>query len=131
MIISHSRRFVILAPWKTASSTLRARLGTYSESPYDAFYHLNPVLGRVVHQHMTYVGFAGLPESRLGYRIAAFVRNPYDRVYSGFRQLWKDIQQQPHMEYPDAYVRGVVGAQLAENLSQRCRAGSSSSRGSI
>ncbi len=123
MIISHSRRFVILAPWKTASSTIRARLGGYSESPYDTFYHLNPVLERVVHQHVTYADFAALPESRLGYRTAAFVRNPYDRVYSGFRQLRRDIENQPHMDFPDARVRDVVTAQLAENLSQIFRAG--------
>jgi hypothetical protein len=116
MIISHRRRFVILLPWKSASSTLHGRLGSYSESPYSRFYELNPVLKRVVHQHMTYADFAALPESRLGYRTAAFVRNPYDRVFSGFRQLQKDIETQPQQDFPHPEVRRLVMAQLSENL---------------
>ncbi len=122
MIISHRRRFVILVPWKTASSTLRARLGGYSESPYGTFYHRSPELGRVVHQHLTYADFAQLPESRLGYRTAAFVRNPYDRVYSGFHQLIKDIRHQPHARFPDPEVRALVMEQLARNYAQLGRA---------
>ncbi len=66
MIISHRKRFIILAPWKTASSTIRARLGGYCESPYSTFYHFNPILKRVVHQHLTYADFAALPESAPG-----------------------------------------------------------------
>jgi hypothetical protein len=123
LIISHSRRFVILAPWKAATSTVRARLGQYSESPYSEFYAFNPILERVVHQHLTYADFAALPESRLGYVTAAFVRNPYDRVYSGFRQLQKDIRQQPSAEFPDPDVRALVMRQLGENRSQLERAG--------
>jgi hypothetical protein len=123
MIISHRKRFVVLAPWKTASTTIRARLGTYCESPYSPFYHLNPILNRVVHQHMTYADFAALPESRLGYRTAAFVRNPYDRVYSGFAQLQKDIGEQPLADFPEPAVRTLVMAQLSDNFSQLARAG--------
>ncbi len=122
MIISHRRRFVILAPWKTASSTIRARLGTLCESPYSAFYHLNPDLGRVVHQHLTLADFAELPESRLGYRTAAFVRNPYDRVYSGFHQLIRDVSHQPRADFPDEEVRALVMMQLAENYAHLGRA---------
>ncbi len=123
MIISHRHRFVILAPWKAATQTTRARLGVYCESPYDVFYELNPVLKRVVHQHMTYADFCALPESRLGLRTAAFVRNPYDRVYSGFRQLQKDIKQQPMSDFPSPAVRRLVMDQLSENFAQLCRAG--------
>jgi hypothetical protein len=123
MLISHNKRFVVLAPWKTASSTIRARLGTYCESPYSAFYHLNSSLTRVVHQHMTYADFLALPESRMGYTTAAFVRNPYDRVYSGFDQLQKDIRAQPLAEFPEPAVRTLVMAQLSENFSQLSRAG--------
>jgi Sulfotransferase family len=123
MIISHRHGFVILAPWKAASSTTRARLDTYCESPYSVFYELNPVLKRVVHQHMTYADFAALPESRLGLRTAAFVRNPYDRVYSGFRQLQRDIEQQPTRDFPSPAVRRLVMTQLAENFAQLCQAG--------
>lgn len=122
MIICHSKRFVILAPWKTASSTIRARLGAYCESPYDTFYDFNPVLKRVVHQHMTYADFAALPEARLGYRTAAFVRNPYDRVYSGFLQLQRDLREQPLASFPDPAVRRLVMGQLADNFAQLSQA---------
>jgi sulfotransferase famil protein len=122
MIISNRMRFVILAPWKTASTTVRARLGGYCESPYDVFYYFNPVLKRVVHQHLIYADFAALPESRLGYRTAAFVRNPYDRVYSAFCQLQRDIREQPAAVFPAPEVRTLVMEQLAENFSQLCRA---------
>jgi hypothetical protein len=122
VIISHSHRFVVLMPWKTASSTIRGRLGGYCESPYDAFYHLNPHLDRVVHQHMSYADFKALPESRLGYRTAAFVRNPYDRVYSGFVQLQRDICEQPKAVFTEPAVRSLVMAQRAENHAQLRRA---------
>jgi hypothetical protein len=113
---------VILAPWKSATSTLRVRLGAFSEGAYDVFYELNPVLRRVVHQHMTYADFAALPEAGLGYTTAAFVRNPYDRVYSGFLQLQKDLRTQPQMEFPDPAVRRLVLEQLVENRAQLERA---------
>jgi len=97
MIISHNKKFVMLEPWKTASQTMRARLHEHSEceSRYPGFFYFNPYLNRVVHQHITRAEFDCLPEAKLGYLTAAFVRNPYDRVNSGFRQLQKDIQEQP------------------------------------
>lgn len=123
MLISHRKRFVILAPWKTASTTVRARLGQYDESPYSPFYEFNATLKRVVHQHLTYADFLALPESRLGYTVAAFVRNPYDRVFSGFQQLQRDLQAQPQALFPDAGVRRLVMAQLRDNLGQLLDAG--------
>jgi hypothetical protein len=118
MIISHKRRFVMLLPWKTASQTMLARLRPYNESPYDGFFAFNPYLNRVVHQHITCAEFAGLPESRLEYYYGSFVRNPYDRVYSGFRQLQKDIQEQSDLPFPKPWIRDLVAKQLAENLAQ-------------
>lgn len=123
MIISHAHRFVVLAPWKTASQTLWARLGGYSESPYGSFFYFNEHLKRVVHQHITLADFSALPESRLGYRVAAFVRNPYDRTYSGFRQLQKDLEVQPRSPFPSPWIRRLVMAQLAENAAGLLRAG--------
>jgi hypothetical protein len=122
MIICPSKRFVILAPWKTASTTIRARLGSYCESPYSVFYYFNPTLKRVVHQHLVYADFAALPEARRGYRTAAFVRNPYDRVYSAFGQLQRDIREQPSAEFPSEAVRRLVMAQLTDNFAQLSRA---------
>ncbi len=122
MIISHARRFVVYAPWKCASSTLHARLAPYNESPYDRFYDFNPLLNRVVHQHITCADFAALPESRAGYLTAAFVRNPYDRVYSGFRQIQRDLAEQPGMTYRQPWIRDLVLEQLSENAAQLARA---------
>jgi len=118
MIISHRKRFVMFKPWKTASSSMGARLEPFDESPYSKFFDFNPHLNRVVHQHLTCADFAGLPESRLGYFAASFVRNPYDRVYSGFRQLQKDLREQPRAAYPQPWIRDLVMKQLAENSAQ-------------
>ncbi|ORV82827.1 hypothetical protein AWC11_23295 [Mycobacterium interjectum] len=118
MIVSHRHRFVLLAPWKTASSTTHARLHDYNESPYSRFYDFNPHLQRVVHQHLTYADFRMLPESRLGYVTGAFIRNPYDRVYSGFLQLQRDIREQPNAPFPNAWIKALVMRQLADNEAQ-------------
>jgi hypothetical protein len=115
MIISHKHRFVILSPWKTASNTLGLRFNAYDESPYSRFFHFNTHLSRVVHQHLTLADFRLLPESRLGYTTASFVRNPYDRAYSGFIQLQRDIAIQPKAPYPSEWIQELVSAQLAEN----------------
>jgi hypothetical protein len=122
MIISHQKRFVMFLPWKTASQTASVRLMHYNESPYESFFYFNPYLNRVVHQHLTCAEFACLPESKLGYFAASFVRNPYDRVYSGFRQLQKDIREQTQAVYPEPWVRDHVMKQLSENFSQLCQA---------
>jgi hypothetical protein len=122
MIISHANGFVMLAPWKTASSTLHARLSRYNESPYSRFYYLNPFLNRVVHQHVTCGDFASLPESRRQLFVASFVRNPYDRAYSGFLQLQRDIRIQPMGPFAAEWIRDLVKRQLADNLEQLARA---------
>jgi hypothetical protein len=101
MTISHAKQFVMFAPWKTASSRIHRRLEQYNESPYSRFFYFNPYLQRVVHQHVTCAEFTSFPESRCGYFLASFVRTPYDRVYSGFLQLQKDIQQEPYALFPE------------------------------
>lgn len=116
MIISPRHRLVILLPWKAASQTLRARLRGINRSPYSEFFHFNPDLNRVVHQHATLADFLGMPESQRGYRVAVFVRNPYDRVYSGFKQLARDVAAQPTMRFSNPWIRELVQQQLAENL---------------
>lgn len=123
MIISHLKRFVIFAPWKTASQTLRLRLARYEESTYSPFFEFNPFLNRVVHQHLTCADYLALPEARLGYFKASFVRNPYDRAYSGFIQLQRDIAEQRTMTFPAGWIRDLVMAQLDEILAALTRAG--------
>jgi hypothetical protein len=112
----------MLAPWKTASSTAHVRLASFNESPYDRSFHFNPHIQRVVHQHITYTDFTLLPESRSGYFTAAFVRNPYDRVFSGFVQLQRDAQNQPGQSFPKPWIRDLVMRQIADNFSQLVRA---------
>ncbi len=123
MIISHRHKFVVLAPWKTASSTIWLRLSSYDEKPYSGYFDFNPHLKRVVHHHLTLADFALLPESRLGYTTAAFVRNPYDRAYSGFIQLQRDIIEQPKEAFPSDWIKHLVTDQLAEIASRLITAG--------
>lgn len=118
MVISHKKKFVVLAPWKTASSTLTARLVPFDESSYSPFYDFNIHLQRVVHQHLTCADFVGLPESRLGYLVASFVRNPYDRAYSGFLQIQRDLVEQPVASFPTSLVKELVMRQLDANRAQ-------------
>ena len=115
MIISHTHRFVLLSPWKAASSTCHERLLPYNESPYSRFFYLNKSLNRVVHQHITFAEFLSLPEGKLGYTVGAFARNPYDRAYSGFVQIQRDIAFQPQAAFPEQWIKDLVMAQLERN----------------
>jgi hypothetical protein len=69
----------------------------------------------VVHQHLTCAEFDALPEARADLLVASFVRNPYDRVYSGFHQIQRDLLEQPKAAYSRAWVRDLVLKQLKEN----------------
>jgi hypothetical protein len=122
MIVSHAKQFVMFLPWKTASQTMVVRLAPYNESPYDQFFYSNQYLNRVVHQHITCSDFVCLPESNNKYFLGSFVRNACDRVYSGFRQLQKDISEQPSATFPETRIRALVLAQLEENQAQLSRA---------
>ncbi len=122
MILSHTHNFAILVPWKTASSTLHARFEALNESPYSRFYYFSPYLNRVVHQHITCAEFSAFPESRLGYATAAFVRNPYDRVFSGFIQMQRDLRDQGQAAFPSPWIREIVLRQLDENRAALARA---------
>lgn len=123
MIIIPEKKLTILLPWKTGSQTLRTRLGPYNKSPYPSFFHYNPQLRRVLHQHITLADYLCLPEGAQSHQLATFVRNPYDRVVSGFLQAQKDIVLQPKREIAGpAWVRQLLLEQLAENKEhlERC-----------
>lgn len=122
MIVSHKHKLVMLLPWKTASQTLRARLKHVDQSPYSEFFDFNPYLNRVVNQHLTLADFMALPESRQNYRLAVFIRNPYDRVFSGFRQLFYDLNNQPLRQFPEPWIRDLVTQQLGDNFAMLCKA---------
>ena len=112
MIVIPDKKLVILLPWKTASQTLRARLGHLDQSVRSEFFHFNGDLGAVVHQHITLGQFLALPEAAQGHRLAVFVRNPYDRVVSGFLQLARDIRLQSGCAFPAEWIRRLVVRQL-------------------
>ena len=128
MLVSHEARLIILLPWKTASQTVRARLAETAASPYPHFYAFNPALHRVVHQHLTLTDFLALPEAQLGYRLAAFVRNPYDRVVSGFTQMIRDANWQPRAAFPADWIRDWVTERIAANMTGAIAAGYDASR---
>jgi len=123
MLISHSHQFILMSPWKTASSTCHETLRNYNESSYDRFFAFNPYLNRVVHQHLTLAELFALPEGRRDYKIGTFVRNPYDRAYSGFVQIQRDFQVQPKIRFDDSWIGDLVRAQIAENMSRVISAG--------
>lgn len=123
MIISHAKQFILMSPWKTASSTCHDSLAPYNDSPYPRYFHFNPWLNRVVTQHATMADLLAMPEGRLGYRRAAFVRNPYDRAYSGFLQLQRDFQDQPKIIVQPEWITQMVRAQIAHNMARIIAAG--------
>jgi Sulfotransferase family len=110
-----SRNFVILAPWKSASSTVKARLASYNEFAFDQFYHYNDSVKTVTHQHITLAQFQNLRDIKDGLFKATFVRNPYDRAWSAFQQTKRDTKLQPNSQFPDRWIRELVMEQLAEN----------------
>lgn len=123
MIISHSKRFVMLAPWKSASQTCHATLEGVNESSYERSFHYNTRLGKVVHQHIVLSDFMALPEASLGYLLASFVRNPYDRAFSGFLQLQRDLEHQPRQQFHPDWVNTLVREQISQNMSRLIAAG--------
>jgi len=123
LIISHKHQFILLAPWKCASSTAHATLESYNESPYDRFFHFNTHLNRVIHQHLTLAHLGALPEGKLGCKTATFVRNPYDRAYSGFLQIQRDFRNQPQCVFEQEWIGSLVRTQIAVNMERVIRAG--------
>ena len=123
MIISHKHAFILLAPWKCASSTCHATLEGYNQSPYNRLFHFNPHLNRVIHQHLTLAHLGALPEGKLGYKTATFVRNPYDRAYSGFLQIQRDFKEQPLLEFEETWIGSLVKTQIAANMERVINAG--------
>jgi len=121
MIVSHKHKFIVLLAWKTASQTLLARLHDYNESEYGSFFEFNSILNRVVSPHITCADLKSLPESQLKYFSASFVRNPYDRVYSGFHQLRRDVKLQRKGKFSSPMVQRLIMSQLQEIETQMAK----------
>ncbi len=113
----------VLLPWKCASQTLRTRLLPHASEPYGQLFYFNPVLGRVASQHHGFADYLTLAAQRPPRRVAAFVRNPYDRVVSGFLQLCRDARVIPQLPFADRELRAFVLAQVAQNTQELIQAG--------
>lgn len=113
----------ILLPWKCASQTLRTRLQPYAQEPYEQLFYFNPLLQRVRNQHHTYADYLLLPQSKLSHRVATFVRNPYDRVVSGFIQLCRDASVIPTLKFRTPALKTFVLDQVAQNTQDIIRCG--------
>lgn len=115
MIHIPEKKLNLLLPWKCASQTLQLRLKAYAKPKYPKLFYYNSYLNRVCQQHLELGGFLALPESKIGYALAVFVRNPYDRVYSGFHQLIRDIKVIPTLQFKDQWVKDLVLSDIAAN----------------
>jgi hypothetical protein len=115
MIHLPENKLNLLLPWKCASQTLQLRLQAHSKPKYPKLFYYNTFLHRVCQQHLELGGFLALPESKMGYALAVFVRNPYDRVYSGFQQLIRDIKVIPKLQFKNQWVKELVLSDIAEN----------------
>ena len=79
MIVSHDKRIIMFLPWKAATNTLAKRFGRHNQGRYH-FYVFEPLLGKLIHRHLTCSDFTALPEARLPFRHATFVRRDRKRL---------------------------------------------------
>ena len=91
MIVCDSPPFVVLQPWKVASTTLYRRLQIYDCGRYPQGIVYDPKLGRDITRHLPQRDLAQFPEAERKYKRVTFLRNPYDRLYSGFLQRQKRV----------------------------------------
>lgn len=95
MIVSEKPKFICFQPWKCGSSTLYSRLREYDDARYPQGEYFNTILGKNSHKHIALEDFFKLPESRQNHIRFVFVRNPYDRLYSGFVQRRHRLKNSP------------------------------------
>lgn len=106
MIISDNPKFICFQPWKCGSTTLYRRLEKFDNKKYPQGAYFNEVLGKNSHKHINLADFAKLPESEDSHVRFTFVRNPYDRLYSGFSQRRDRLKSNPPKNIdPDALRR--------------------------
>ena len=95
MIISDTPPFVIFQPWKCASTTLHHRLNSYQKRGYPQHEYFNEQLGQRSSKHITCKDFVKLQEAQSPRVRVVFVRNPYDRLYSGYLQRFDRLTRTP------------------------------------
>ena len=100
MIISDNKKFIMFCPPKVGSSTLTGRLEEY-DSRNNFFYkpRWNEEKYKIEElKHITYLEFLDYEDSKYleHYLKFCFVRNPYDRIYSGFLMRCHHIKNVKH-----------------------------------
>lgn len=105
MIVSDKKKFIMFCPPKTGSTTLTHRLLAYDSR--DNFYYQprwNEEKFKLEElKHLTYGEFLAYEDSKLldRYFSFCFVRNPYDRLYSGFLMRCHHIKNVRHPRLPE------------------------------
>ena len=105
MIVSDSKKFIMFCPPKTGSTTLTNRLIGYDSR--NNFYYQprwnEEKLKLEELKHLTYREFLEFEDSALldQYFSFCFVRNPYDRLYSGFLMRCHHIKTVRHPRMPE------------------------------
>lgn len=90
-------------PWKCGSTTCEKRFAKYNESTYPIGNYFSEILNKISHKHIRLLDFQKLPESNLDYYKISWVRNPYDRLYSGFLQKhWRVVVRKDQLDASDA-----------------------------
>ncbi|KPA20919.1 Sulfotransferase family protein [Shimia sp. SK013] len=95
MIVSDTPPFVWLLPWKCGSTTVKRRLVELDTKRAPSFRHFNQIIGAHVDKHIPLDQAAQLPDASPKLQRATLVRNPYDRMYSGFMQRKKRLAKNP------------------------------------
>ena len=115
MNISHRNRYLYFVVPKCASATVRLSLAPYTDIGY-------PVTKGV--QHMTIESFLASEHASLwdaGYFRFSFVRNPYDRLYSGWLQDRYASTQSPRWKQAKAALFERVGDDFCRYVVEHVR----------
>jgi hypothetical protein len=107
-------------PWKCGSTTCQNRFNKYNESPYPHSTQFSKILNKISHKHIHLSDFKKLPESKLDYYKISWIRNPYDRLYSGFGQRHLRVMiKKDQLDADDArYVQEGWDSWLENYMSQ-------------
>ena len=103
MVISHRHRYLYFVVPKCASATVRQSLAPYTDIGYPVSKHV---------QHQTIRQFLATPHAPLyeqGYFRFTFVRNPYDRLYSGYVQDCFAATQSPRWQRAKEPIFRMIG----------------------
>lgn len=116
MVISHRHRYLYFVVPKCASATVRQSLAPYTDIGY-------PVTKGGA-QHVTIEAFLASEQASLwdeGYLRFSFVRNPYDRLYSGWVQDRFAATQSPRWQRAKAAIFERTGDDFGRYVVEHVR----------